>query len=116
MRTGAMGAGRHVILVSGTTRGQGASLVAANLAVALSRNQPDVTLVCADLEGSVIPDMVGLLSAPGLTDVLSGSERATDAGRRLTVAPRLQVIPPGSDAGLTAEDRSEEHTSELQSQ
>ena len=104
MLTGAMGAGRHVILVSGTTRGHGASLVAANLAVALSRNQPDVTLVCADLEGSVIPDMVGLLSAPGLTDVLSGSERATDAGRRLTVAPRLQVIPPGSDAGLTAED------------
>jgi uncharacterized protein involved in exopolysaccharide biosynthesis len=69
---GAMGPGRHVILVSGIAFGQGASLVAANLAVALSRNQPDVTLVCADLEESVIPDIVGLPSAPGLTDVLSG--------------------------------------------
>jgi capsular polysaccharide biosynthesis protein/Mrp family chromosome partitioning ATPase len=102
--TGAMGADRHVILVSGITRGQGASLVAANLAVALSRNQPDVTLVCANLEGSVIPDVVGLPSGPGLTEVLSGSELATDAGRQLTMAPRLRVIPPGSDAGLYAED------------
>jgi capsular polysaccharide biosynthesis protein/MinD-like ATPase involved in chromosome partitioning or flagellar assembly len=102
--TGAMGVGRHVILVSGIIRGQGASLVAANLAAALSRNQPDVTLVCADLEGSVIPDMVGLPSEPGLTDVLAGGELADDAGRRLATAPRLRVISPGSDAGLDAED------------
>jgi capsular polysaccharide biosynthesis protein/MinD-like ATPase involved in chromosome partitioning or flagellar assembly len=102
--TGAMGVGRHVILVSGIIRGQGASLVAANLAAALSRNQPDVTMVCADLEGSVIPDMVGLPSEPGLTDVLAGGELADDAGRRLATAPRLRVIPPGSDAGLDAED------------
>ena len=102
--TGAMGVGRHVILVSGIIRGQGASLVAANLAAALSRNQPDVTLVCADLEGSVIPDLVGLPPEPGLTDVLAGGELADDAGRRLAAAPRLRVIPPGSDAGLDAED------------
>jgi capsular polysaccharide biosynthesis protein len=102
--TGAMGAGRHVILVSGIARGQGTSLVAANLAVALARNQPDVALVCADLEGSVIPEMTGLPSEPGLTDVLSGRELAADTGRRLAVAPRLQVIPPGSAAGLDAEE------------
>jgi capsular polysaccharide biosynthesis protein len=101
---GAMGPGRHVILVSGITFGQGAGLVAANLAFALSRNQPDVTLVCADLERSVIPDIVGLPSAPGLTDVLSGDEFVTKAGRRPAAAPRLLVVPPGSGAGLTADD------------
>ena len=47
MLTGSLGAGSHVILVTGSVPGHGASLVAANLAVALSRNQPDVTLVCA---------------------------------------------------------------------
>ena len=38
---GAMGRGRHVILVSGVSGGHGAGLVAANLAAALSRNQPE---------------------------------------------------------------------------
>ena len=93
-----------MILVPGVIRGQGASLVAANLAAALSRNQPDVTLVCADLEGSVISEMAGLPSGPGLTDVLADGIWAGDAEQRLAAAPRLRVIPPGSSAGPDAED------------
>ena len=84
----------------------GAGLVAANLAAALSRNQPGVALVCADLEGSVIPEMVGLPPGPGLTDMLAGDKLAD--GRplglpRLAKAPRLRLITPGSAAGQ-AED------------
>jgi succinoglycan biosynthesis transport protein ExoP len=56
--TSSLGTGSHVILVTGASAGNGVSLVAANLAVSLSRNQPDVTLVCADLEGSLIPAML----------------------------------------------------------
>jgi capsular polysaccharide biosynthesis protein/Mrp family chromosome partitioning ATPase len=112
--TGSLGAGSHVVLVTGASAGYGTGLVAANLAVALSRNQPDVTLVCADLDGSAIPDMVGLPPGPGLTDMLAGDILAGDqladggpaaeAGPRLPVAPRLRLIMPGWGAGAEAED------------
>jgi uncharacterized protein involved in exopolysaccharide biosynthesis len=104
MVIGAMGHGRHVILVPGVSRGQGTGLVAANLAAALSRNQPDVTLICADLEGSVISEMTGLPSGPGLTDVLADGIRVGDIEQRLDAAPQLRVIPPGSSAGPDALD------------
>jgi Mrp family chromosome partitioning ATPase len=101
---GAMGRGRHVILVPGVSRGQATGLVAANLAAALSRNQPDVTLICADLEGSVISEMSGLPSGPGLTDVLADDIWVGDTEQRLAAAPQLRVIPPGSSAGPDADD------------
>ncbi len=111
--TGSLGAGNHVIIVAGSSGGQGASMVAANLAVALSRNQPDVRLVCANLEGSVIPDMVGLPPGPGLTDLLADEVPAGNAGRRLTVAPRLRVITPGSTAGMEAGDLQQDAVDQL---
>jgi capsular polysaccharide biosynthesis protein/MinD-like ATPase involved in chromosome partitioning or flagellar assembly len=90
-----LGGGSHVILVTGVSAGRGTGFTAANLAVALSRNQPDVTLVCADVE-SVIPDMVGLSASPGLTQVLAGALTAGEASHYPVAAPRLRVIPPGS--------------------
>jgi uncharacterized protein involved in exopolysaccharide biosynthesis/Mrp family chromosome partitioning ATPase len=93
---GSLGAGNHVVVVSGASAGRGAALVAANLAVALSRSQPDVTLVCADREGSVIPGMVGLPPAPGLADLLAGEAPNGNAGPRPAAAPRLRVITPGT--------------------
>lgn len=96
--------GSHVILVTGASVGNGVSLVAANLAVSLSRNQPDVTLVCADLEGSLIPAMLGLPSSPGLTDLLAVGSPIRDAGEQVAVAPRLRVITPGSAAKIGTED------------
>lgn len=97
--SGSMGDDRRVILVTNATKGQGASYVAANLAVALARNQPDVTLVCADLEGSVIAGMVGLPAGPGLTEVLTGHLTPDDVSRYPAPAQRLRVITPGADAG-----------------
>jgi Mrp family chromosome partitioning ATPase len=102
-----------VILVVGSSGGHGTGLVAANLAVALSRNQPDVTLVCAKLEGSVIPDMVGLPPAPGLTDLLADGVPVGNVGRRLTVAPRLRVITPGSTDGMEAGDLQQDAVDHL---
>jgi len=111
--TGSLGAGNHVIVVAGSSGGQGASMVAANLAVALSRNQPDVRLVCANTEGSVIPDMVGLPPGPGLTDMLADNVPAGNAGRRLTMAPRLRVITPGSTGGIEAGDLQQDAVDQL---
>jgi capsular polysaccharide biosynthesis protein/Mrp family chromosome partitioning ATPase len=103
MLTGSLGGGSHVILVTGSAPGHGASLVAANLAAALSRHQPDVTLVCGDLEGSVIAQMAGVPSGRGLTDVLAGDVPAEAVGRHPAAAPRLTVITPGT-APTQAED------------
>jgi MinD-like ATPase involved in chromosome partitioning or flagellar assembly len=111
--TSSLGAGSHVILVTGAQVGNGVSLVAANLAVSLSRNQPDVTLVCADLEGSVIPAMVGLPSGPGLTDLLAAGSHSGDAGVQVAVAPRLRVITPGSAAGIETEDLQQDAVERL---
>jgi succinoglycan biosynthesis transport protein ExoP len=101
--TGSLGTGSHVILVTGSGPGHGASMVAANLAAALSRHQPDVTLVCGDLEGSVIPQMAGLRSGRGLTDVLAGDVPVEAVGRQPAAAPRRTLITPGT-AGTEAED------------
>jgi succinoglycan biosynthesis transport protein ExoP len=110
--TGSLGSGSHVILVSGSSAGHGASLVAANLAVALSRSQPDVTLVCADLEGSVIPEMIGVPAGRGLTDVLAGDVPASEVRRHPAAAPRLTVLTPGS-AGADAEDLQQDAVEQL---
>lgn len=110
---GAMGSGRHVILVPGVSRGQGASLVAANLAAALSRNQPGVTLICADLEDSVIPELTGLPPGPGLTDMLARGLRVGSIEPQLAAAPRLRVILPGSSAGPEAEDIQQDALEQL---
>lgn len=102
--TGSLGAGDHVVMVTGATAGYGAGLVAANLAVALSRNQPDVTLICANLDGSVIPGLVALPPGPGLTELLADGMLAPAAAPRPVVAPRLRVITPGSATGPEAQD------------
>ena len=111
--TGSLGDGSHVVLVTGARPGHGASLVAANLAASLSRNQPDVTLVCADLEGSVVPGMVGLPRGRGLTDLLAAGSSAATIGDPVAVAPRLRVILPGLAALGEAEDLRQDTVEDL---
>jgi capsular polysaccharide biosynthesis protein/Mrp family chromosome partitioning ATPase len=59
------------LLVAGTEPGAGASVVAANLAVALARSGVPVLMVCADLDGSSTERMLGL---EGITQVRGLSE------------------------------------------
>jgi polysaccharide biosynthesis transport protein len=111
--TGSLGSGSHVLLVTSAGPGHGASLVAANLAASLSRSQPDVTLVCADLENSVIPAMVGLPAGRGLTDLLATDSSAYDVGNRVAVAPQLRVIGPGSAPLADAEELRQDAVDQL---
>lgn len=108
-----LGTGNHVIIVTGSSGGQGTGWVAANLAIALSRGAPDVTLVCGNLETSVIPEMVGLPPGPGLADLLADNAPAGKVGRHPAVAPRLQVITPGSAAGAEAADLRQDVVDQL---
>ncbi len=61
-----------MLLVAGASAGPGVSIVAANLAATLARIRGDVILVCADLESSLSPQLLGLANGRGLAEVISG--------------------------------------------
>ena len=104
--TGSLGAGNHVVLVTGASAGYGTGLVAANLAVALSRNQPDVTLVCANLEGSAIPGH-GRPAAGPRPHRHAGRRRADRHARRGSRAAAARGAAAAADhAGFRGRSRS----------
>jgi len=92
-----LGDGRHVLLVAGTSAGSGGSLVAANLAATLARTRAEVVLVCADLRGSVAPQLLGVAEGRGLAEVLAGTATIGEVARRIPELGRLRVITPGID-------------------
>ncbi len=95
-----LGEGSHVLLVAAASPGTGGSFTAANLAVALARMRSDVMLVCADLRGSVTPELFGLSRDRGLTDVLNGGASVFDVAQRPAESGRLRVITPGTDTSI----------------
>jgi capsular polysaccharide biosynthesis protein/Mrp family chromosome partitioning ATPase len=94
------GEGSHVVVVAGTTAGPGASVVAANLAVALARTRGEAVLVCADLRDSVAPGLFGLPDGQGLAEVAAGLATVGDVASGPPGLPGLWVIPPGADPSL----------------
>jgi capsular polysaccharide biosynthesis protein/MinD-like ATPase involved in chromosome partitioning or flagellar assembly len=92
-----LGDGNHVIMVAGTSAGEGGSVIAANLAATLARTRSDVILVCADLRGSVTPRLLGVGDGRGLAEVLAGNATISEVARRPAEVARLRVITPGVD-------------------
>ena len=90
-----LGEGSHVVVVTGAASRQGGSMVGANLAAGLARTQPKVTLVCANLQGSVIPRMLGIAPSPGVAELINGRIPAGEAELTETGVPRLTIITPG---------------------
>jgi len=92
-----LGDGNHVILVAGTSAGEGGSVIAANLAATMARTRSDVILVCADLRDSVTPQLLGVGDGRGLAEVLAGTATISEVARRPAEVARLRVITPGVD-------------------
>lgn len=90
---------QRVIVVAGVAPGPAASVVAANLATAMSRAGDRVTAVAANPSTTVgLPELFGTESVPGLADVWAGR---IDLAVALQAAPRqpsLNVIGPGAAA------------------
>lgn len=112
-----LGEGSHVIAVAGTTPGAGGSVVAANLAATLARTYSDVVLVCANLDDTVAPQMLGVEEGRGLAEVLAGRATVRDVARGPAGVPGLWVITPGADTSLAIyqlqHDRAQALTSQL---
>jgi capsular exopolysaccharide synthesis family protein len=94
----------RVIIVTSPAKGDGKSLTAANLALAMGEEfSQRVLLIDADLRRPSVHHLFGLPESPGLTDVLMGGTPLDDAlvtlaDHNLTVLP--SGVPPSHPAEL----------------
>jgi capsular polysaccharide biosynthesis protein len=102
---------QRVIVVAGVAPGPAASVVAANLATAMSRAGDRVTAVAANPSTTVgLPELFGTEPVPGLADVWSGRVGLAAATQAAPRQPSLNVIGPGAAAraaGPTSEAAAE---------
>jgi Mrp family chromosome partitioning ATPase len=88
--------GAHVVVVTGTSRGVAATLVAANLAAALARSGSETVLVCAQApDGLAATALLGVATSPGLSEVLAGKIGVDSAVQRAPRVPFLRVLTTG---------------------
>ena len=95
------GEARTVALVS-TACGEGKTVCAVNLALALAAREEEVVLVDGDLRRPQAHEMLAVSRTPGLTDVLAGRLTAAAAAQEVA-GTRLRVIASGSAAARPAE-------------
>ena len=90
------------LLITSTMPGEGKSITASNLAVALALDERRVILVDADLRRPTIHRKFDIASQPGLTNVLLGQIALDDALRDTEVAG-LKVLTAGTTPPNPAE-------------
>jgi succinoglycan biosynthesis transport protein ExoP len=86
--------GSRSIVVTSTGPGEGKSLVASNLAVALAMTGERVLLLDADMRKPRVHEIFGKPQVPGLSNVLVGTAKASESVHRTNVAT-LWVMPSG---------------------
>ena len=87
--------GMRSLIVTSTQPGEGKSVVANNLAVSLAQTGQRVLLVDTDLRKPRQHDLFNLPQEPGLSNLLAGQSKPTDAVRQSGV-PNLWVLPSGT--------------------
>ena len=86
----------RTIVVTSPLPGDGKTMVAANIAVALAESGRPVVLVDGDLRRSTVAKTFGLPSGAGLTDVLAGRAELADVMHGTPVSKHLFVLTAGS--------------------
>ena len=71
----------RIVVVTGATRGEGSTVLAVNLAVALAQAGVRTLLIDADVRSPSVARYLGLPPGVGLTDVLAGRASVEDAVR-----------------------------------
>ena len=93
-----LGDGSHALAVTATSAGSGGSVVAANLAAALARTTDETVLVCGDLQGTRVPELLGIARGRGLSELLAGAAEVSELLRQVADRPRLGLLAPGFEA------------------
>lgn len=86
--------GSRSIIVTSTGPGEGKSLVAANLAVALAQAGPRVLLIDADMRKPRVHSIFERPQQPGLSNVVVGNAKASEAIHKTAVSG-LWIMPAG---------------------
>lgn len=86
--------GARSIVVTSTGPGEGKTVVATNLAVALAEAGERVILIDADMRKPRVHAVFGRAQTPGLSNVLVGNAKPSDSVHSTTV-PGLWVLPAG---------------------
>lgn len=95
-----------VTVITSAIKGEGKSVVAANLAYALARDMGKRTLlVDGDLKCPTVHEYWGIPQVPGLRDVLQGSQPLESCLRQEGDLP-LWILPSGTDRGRAMDDLS----------
>lgn len=84
----------HVLIISSGSPGEGKTTTVANLAASLAINGSRVLAIDADLRRPTMHQHFGLLKTPGLSDLIVGKSRPSQAIHK-TQYPGLQVMPCG---------------------
>ncbi len=94
VRFAAVGEPLNSMMVTSTTPGEGKSLTAANLAIAMALDGRKVILVDADLRRPTVHEKFGVRNTPGLTNVLVGS-MSIDKALQDTEVDNLKLMTSG---------------------
>jgi capsular exopolysaccharide synthesis family protein len=86
--------GSRSIVVTSTGPNEGKTLVSANLAISLAETSSRVLLIDGDLRRSKLHQVFELSQEPGLSNLLVGGAKASEAVRKTSV-PGLWVLPAG---------------------
>ena len=86
--------GLKTVLVTSTGPGEGKSVVSANIAAALAHSNARVLLIDADMRRPKTHEFFAARREPGLSNVLVGDAKASDAVKPTTV-PNLWLLPCG---------------------
>jgi exopolysaccharide transport family protein len=109
--------GGHSVVVTSTGPGEGKTLVATNLAVALAQAGQRVLLLDADLRKPRVHEVFHEPRVPGLSNVLVGDAKASDAVRPGQVANLwllLSGVKPPNPAELLASRRFKDFLATLE--
>ena len=87
-------AGPKTVVVTSTGPGEGKSVVSSNIAASLAHANMRVLLIDADMRLPQTHEIFGMSPEPGLSNVLVGNAKASDAVRRTTI-PNLWLLPSG---------------------
>jgi len=108
--------GARSLVVTSTGPGEGKSMVASNLAISLAQAGQRVLLIDADMRKPKGHEIFGCKQEPGLSNVMVGSTKASDAVRKTTISGLWVLtagrIPP-NPAELLGSARFREFVSSL---
>jgi capsular exopolysaccharide synthesis family protein len=110
-------AGGHSVVVTSTGPGEGKTLVATNLAVALAQAGQRVLLVDADMRKPRVQRVFDVKVQPGLSNVLVGNAKASEAVRKAPVSNLYLLMAgatPPNPAELLASQRFEDFLGTLE--